>query len=206
MILVYAPGAGLGNEPPFDRCRSIADSSARLRCYDAAGSATEPTTGQKEPAARNSPTIGSWRLVRTPDPRGGPEAISIMRSADPLNSESEFVGLMLRCGHPDIQVLSIVIPPLPPRSRPIVTVGSGPDAQEVVGQVTPPGAAILLPGHISAKARVQWPRLNRIEFTVSHESGKFRGAVELTDFSAALEALTRACASRPPDARRRDPS
>ena len=129
-----------------------------------------------------------------------------MRSADPLNSEPEFVGLMLRCGHPDIEVLSIVIPPLPPRSRPTVTIGSGPDAQEVVGQVTPPGAAILLPGHISAKARAHWPRLNRIEFTVGHEGGKFRGTVELTDFAPALEALTRACASRPPDAGRRDPS
>src|SRR5262245_14711786 len=40
--------------------------------------------------------IGTWRLVRTPDPRGGSEAVSIMQTADVSRSDIDFAGVMLR--------------------------------------------------------------------------------------------------------------
>ena len=55
-------------------CRSISDSAEQLHCYEKA--AVDQSKGL-EPAIE-----GGWRLIRTVNPAGGPDAVSIIRSAD----------------------------------------------------------------------------------------------------------------------------
>src|SRR5437870_12087111 len=81
-----------GPEPAdLERCRAIADDAARLRCYEsAAGGAPGNPAGA-------SNLKGGWRLVRTHNPRGGEDAVSVMHTADPFRSDPDFAGLTLRC-------------------------------------------------------------------------------------------------------------
>jgi hypothetical protein len=44
-----------------------------------------------------------WRLLRTPDPRGGRDSIAVSRTADLLRSDPEFAGMMLRCTGGEIE-------------------------------------------------------------------------------------------------------
>ena len=182
---------GRDGDPALDRCRAIPDGPARLRCYD-------ESLPKAPPAATlgSSRDIGGWRLVRTPHPRGGPEVVSIMRAADPSRSAAEFVGLMLRCGAPEIEVLPVVIPPLPPRARPKVTIGSGSDVLEMDATVTSPGAAILLPRQASDAVRARWLRLPRLEIAIAHDGATIGGSVSLEGLVPALQALDAACGTR----------
>jgi hypothetical protein len=177
--------------PAVDRCRDISDGPARLRCYDQAAPKAPPAASPE-----TSRSTGAWRLVRTPHPQGGKDAISIMHAADPARSDPEFVGVMLRCGTPDIEVLTVVIPPLPPRTKPLVTIGTGPQTREVAGEVTPPGAAIRLPADVSAEARKEWGRTGRVDIVITRDGQAIRGSVELDGFTPALQALSVACAGR----------
>jgi hypothetical protein len=62
-----------------------------------------------------------WRLLRTPDPRGGRDSIAVSRTADLLRSDPEFAGMMLRWTGGEIELLFVLVRPLSPRSRPQVT-------------------------------------------------------------------------------------
>src|SRR5215831_14608371 len=89
----------------IERCPSIADSRARLQCYERA------LLGKGSPTASAPPTAAAqaWRLVRTRNPRGGDDAVSMMRTADISASDLEFAGAMLRCGDNGLEFLLVVI-------------------------------------------------------------------------------------------------
>ena len=65
-----------------------------------------------------------WHLVRTANPRGGPDAVSISHTADISRSDLDLAGLMLRCGEKSVEVMIVVVTPLSPRARPDVTIGA----------------------------------------------------------------------------------
>src|SRR5262249_17223849 len=85
---------------------------------------------------------GSWRLVRTPDPRGGPDAVSIMQTADAARSDIDLVGLTLRCSDTGFDVLVVFLKPFPPRAHPKVKLTTGSATVHLEATVIPPGAAI----------------------------------------------------------------
>src|ERR1700678_3016016 len=107
-VLIAATGAA-AQEAPKDlgQCAAIRDSMARLRCYDTAPSPLPPSRAQN---------VGSWRLVRTPNVRGGADAVSIMHIADSSRSDLDLAGLTLRCGENGIEALVVVVEPRPPRA------------------------------------------------------------------------------------------
>src|ERR1700678_1888794 len=74
----------------FEKCRVLGDDQARLACLK---NLLPKTTD--EPA--KSTAGDSWPLIRTPHPRGGPDAVSIMRTADTARSDPELAGLMIQC-------------------------------------------------------------------------------------------------------------
>src|SRR5580704_12431342 len=74
--------------PSIERCPSIADSRARLQCYERALSGKRPPAA----AAPSTAAAPSWRLVRTRNPRGGDDAVSMMRTANISASDLEFAG------------------------------------------------------------------------------------------------------------------
>jgi hypothetical protein len=70
---------------------AAADQTARLRSFEGASSYGARSTVF---AATNA---GTWRLVRTPNPRGGPDAVSIMQTADSARSDIDLLESTLRC-------------------------------------------------------------------------------------------------------------
>src|SRR5215471_7628564 len=65
--------AGVNDVGWHERCRLIEDQAARLRCFE---EAKFIVVQRREPDAFSS---GTWQLVRTPNPTGGPDAVSIMQ-------------------------------------------------------------------------------------------------------------------------------
>jgi hypothetical protein len=134
-----------------------------------------------------------WRLVRTPNPRGGPDAVSIMRTADLSKSDAELAGLMLRCAPSGVEILIILIAPLSPRARPQVITGSVGNETRFDATVVPPGAAILLPSDASALLNGPWQSLPEISVSVRYDQTSIQGTVPLSGLSAALGALRANC-------------
>ncbi|RAI43667.1 hypothetical protein [Rhodoplanes roseus] len=119
-----------------------------------------------------------------------------MRAADPVRSDQELVGLMLRCGDFDLEVLPIVIPPLPPRAKPSVTLGSLRGTRTYEGSAAPPGSAILLPSEAAANAKESWFGSPELEIGILHDGTTIKGVVALDGISTAVGTLTAACATR----------
>jgi hypothetical protein len=186
------PAAAQGglNENAVNRCRTVTENAARLRCYEESlfGS---PQSGSA--ATARTQLLGKWRLVRTPNPQsGGKEAISIMRGAELSGSDPNFAGLMLRCGETDVEVLVILIDPLPPRAHPEVKI----DGAAFDGTVTPPGAAIQLPSAVAVLAGSTWQTMPRLNFEVGESGKTVKGLVNIDGLKDALQILSTACSSR----------
>src|ERR1700687_3487569 len=84
-----ADATGSGPERGLERCRTIPDTALRLRCFE---DATSP------PATKTPATPDGWKLIRTPRPQGGGEAVSIIHTPDLMRSDPDLAGLMFRCG------------------------------------------------------------------------------------------------------------
>jgi hypothetical protein len=79
LVPVFEPSlvrAEINNVAALAPSLLMADQAARLRSFEENG----PTAAQSATPAPASG--GTWRLVRTPNPRGGPDAVSIMQTAD----------------------------------------------------------------------------------------------------------------------------
>jgi hypothetical protein len=177
----------------ISRCRAIADPGDRFRCYE---SLTPPVSPEPSPATPpdtgGAQNIGKWRLVRTPAPSNGKEAISITRPGELSGSDPDFAGLMIRCADSDIEVLVILISAMSLRAHPRVSI----NGQLFESTVAPPGSAILLPKNVVMAARERWPSLATLDLAVDNEGLITKGRVDLTGLQDALNALNAACASR----------
>ena len=187
-------GQQSGPNANLERCRTIADSAARLRCYEDATS---------KPAAKAVPQttgIGTWRLVRTRNPNGGPDAVSVMQTADITKSDLDLAGLMLRCGEGGVEVLVVLVDPLPPRAHPKVTVSAAGKSVDFTATVVPPGAAVLLPKDAGVLASGPWTAAAELSVQIDaaaadEEPKSVRGIIPLTGLGGALASLQGNCPS-----------
>jgi hypothetical protein len=184
--------AGAQGDPgaAFERCRTISDDAARLRCYEAAA---------PRPRVKGAPlAAGGWRLVRTPGPPGEKDAVSIMHTADTARSDVGLAGLMVRCAEHGTDMLVVMVAPLPPRARPQVTLRASGREARFEARVTPPGAALLLPPE--AQALLTGPRQTAAEPELSLEvvsdAATTRGVVPLAGLRLAMAGLAATCAGR----------
>jgi hypothetical protein len=83
-------------------------------------------------------------MVRTPNPHGGPDAASIMQTADTARSDIDLVGLTLRCSDTGFDVLVVFLKPFPPSANPKVKLTTGGATVRLEATVIPPGAAKFL--------------------------------------------------------------
>jgi hypothetical protein len=212
--IIAAAGGGVGQAPGqpvagpdsnFERCRAIIEDAARLRCYEAAtsnpGKAPLPQNPSPTPGPTVGPGTGPWRLVRTSNPAGGREAVSVMKTADLTKSDIDFAGLMLRCGDGNIEVLIVLVRPLPPRAHPKVTVTVGSKTTEFIATVVPPGAEVLLPQEASFLASGPWQAAAELAVEVGAVEGDdqptpIQGVISLAGLGAALARLQANCASQ----------
>ncbi len=177
----------------LEHCRAVTDDAARLRCYEAA---TKPSTNAIPQTL--GPGAGTWRLVRTRNPGGGQEAVSIMQTADITKSDIDLAGMMLRCGESGVEVLLVLVRPLPPRAHPKVTVSAAGKRAELNATVVPPGAAILLPKEASTLASGPWQAAPELAVQIDareSELNTVRGVVPLTGLGVALSGLRANCPS-----------
>jgi hypothetical protein len=177
-----------GQDSDFERCRAIKEDSARLRCYEEA----LPNRADKQ-----QPSVaGTWRLVRTPNPTGGADAISIIQTADISRSDLDLAGLMIRCAETTTEVLIVLVRPFPPRARPQVTIGTGSKRLDFTASVAPPGLMLLLPPEANALAAGSWQTEPELTIEVADEHAPIHGVVPLTGIGPALRQLRLTCASK----------
>src|SRR5262245_35098648 len=138
----------------------------------------------------------TWRLVRTPDPRGGPDAVSIMQTADAARSDIDLVGLTLRCSGTGFDVLVVFLKPFPPRAHPKVKLTTGSATVHLEATVIPPGAAISLPAEAATMVKGSWQLSLELAIEVEDDSTATRGVISLAGLGPALSLLTSNCPSR----------
>lgn len=173
-----------------DRCKSISDQLARLRCYEDA--ASPPKQGARPDGAGP----GTWRLVRTPNPRGGSDAVSIMQTADLSRSDIGLAGLILRCSERSFEVLIVLVEPAQPRARPQVKLTTSGSTIVLTTTVVSPGAALALPDEAVALVNGPWRSAPELALEVNDGDKVIRGVVSLEGLVPALARLMSHCPSR----------
>ncbi len=183
-----------GPNSNFQHCRVITDDAARLHCFESTTS--RPAT--KVAPHTLGPAAGSWRLVRTKNPGGGPDAVSIMQTADPTRSDLDLAGLALRCQNRGVEVLVVLVGVLPPRIHPKVFVSAAGQSVDFTATIVPPGALLLLPQEASELASGRWTAAAEAEVHI--EIGQVDGAptsisgiIPLTGLGSALPSLLANC-------------
>ena len=174
---------------PVDRCRLDPDGKG-MRCrtdFLTVGSANQPQLGNE---------LNSWRLVRTPNPAGGPAAVAAMRTAESARSDLEFAGLMLRCGEVAPDVLVVLVRPLPIHSHPNVAIDADGSSVNLIATVVPPGVLVLLPPEAAALARGSWRRSAEVKITVAEKGISISGVVSLAGLDATIPQLEASCPAR----------
>jgi hypothetical protein len=172
-------------------CPIIRDAVSRMHCNEGFGLNVAQTGAQAGPTADDA-----WRLLRTSDPAGGRDVVSIMRIADVSKSDREFAGLMLRCSEGSMQVLVVLFRVLPPRAHPKVRLAAGSSSVELTASVVPPDVSLLLPDDATALATGAWLAATELVVTVGDEQGTIRGVIPLLGFGRALALLRSNCRAR----------
>jgi hypothetical protein len=170
-------------ERAYERCQAIKDDAARLYCYKNA----ETSVGGQLPGM-----IGTWHLVRTPNPTGGRPAVSVMQSADLSRSDVDFTGLMLRCGESTTEVLIVLARYLKPGEQTKIGIQAGPSNMEFSGRVVSPGLLVLLPPQATTLAEETWQKLPELAVSVD-DGATIHGVVPLTGLNGALQILQVNC-------------
>jgi hypothetical protein len=175
-----------------EHCSRMKDERERMRCEKE----EDPSTKVSQPPP---PELGTWRLIRTSNPVGGPEAISIVKTANMTESDVEIAGLMLRCGEgATTQVLVVLVEPLPPRAHPKVTVVAGATTTEFTASVVPPGASVLLPEKASALIEDAWQSVPELSITIAENRRSIHGVISLAGIGTAMRTLQSNCPTAVP--------
>ena len=145
--------------------------------------------------ALSSELAGGWHLVRTHNPNGGADAISIMHTADTSRSDLDLAGLMIRCSETSAEVVIVLLPALPFRTRPHVTLGKPGDETQFEATVAPPGTAVLLPRDATTLVSGPWQALEDLFIRIDDGQSTIRGVVKLAGLEAAFKELQASCAA-----------
>lgn len=148
-----------------------------------------------EAGSRTSQLPGGWRLVKTPDPSGGPDAVSVLHAADTTKSDLNFAGLTLRCGQTGIETLLILLDPLPRGSQYGVLVKSGSTETPFEAKALQRGEVLLLPPGATALAGGAWQSVPELSVDIAGPS-PIRGSVALGGLAGALSTLSQSCPAR----------
>jgi hypothetical protein len=173
----------------FERCKAISSDQARLDCLKK----LLPN------ALSDAPTESAgaiWRLIRTPRPNGGPDAVAIMRTADTTQSDPDLAGLMIRCqDKPGLEVVLALLRPFPPRSKKDIVVTLGSTESILHAETSPPGTALVLPIDATIFTIGPWRELKQLSVTIRDPESDVRGVIPLDGIAPALAKLSASCPS-----------
>jgi hypothetical protein len=138
--------------------------------------------------------IGKWHLVRTPGPDKSGDIVSIMHTADALQSDPDFAGMMIRCQpRAALQIAFILITPFPPRSRPQVTVSVNHNGVRFQGEPIPPGSMIALPREAEVLAKGPWRSGSELAVDIENGANPIHGIIPLDNLADAISYLQANC-------------
>ena len=180
-------GQGRDVSQDFEKCKAIADDQARLNCLKnlIPGVSSKPAT---------STAVDSWPLVRTPHPKGGPDAVAIMRTADTSQSDPDLAGLIIRCAEkPGLEALLALVRPIPPRARRDVLITTGTTKSVLHAEALPTGTALLLPIEATAFTTGPWQNLKELAVTINDPEADIRGVISLEGIVPAMAKLSASC-------------
>jgi hypothetical protein len=171
----------------FEKCKMIANDQARLGCLK--NLLPNGSSGSAASAADDS-----WPLVRTPHPKGGRDAVAIMRTADTAQSDPDLAGLMIRCEEkPGFEVLLALVRPFPPRTKRDVVVTSGPTQSVLHAETSSTGTALILPIEATAFTTGPWQGLKELTVTIKDPETEIRGVIPLGGLAPAMAKLSASC-------------
>jgi hypothetical protein len=124
-----------------------------------------------------------WHLVRSKNPDGGPDAISVSHTADISRSDLDLAGMMMKCGEHGPEVVIVVVTPFPPRAQPELTITANGKEWHFVGRVVPPGAGLL------------WQRASELSVKVTSPEQSFQGVIPIEGLAGAFTELSVSCHS-----------
>jgi hypothetical protein len=174
----------------FQGCPSVMDHVVWLRCSQDRGPFPVQDV-RPGPASR-----GTWRFVRTPNPRGGPDAVSIMQTVDPSRSDIDLAGLTLRCSEREFDVLIVLLNPFSPHAHPKVSLTTRATKVDFEGTVISPGTIVLLPAEAAALVTRSWRSASELAVKVDDGGNAVQGVISLVGLGSALSLLTSNCPSR----------
>ncbi|MBV8765442.1 MAG: hypothetical protein JOZ66_11065 [Hyphomicrobiales bacterium] len=170
------------------------DVCAILSCYGKA-SRIRLAASNKPGAASSAqtPSGGGWRLMRTLNPHGGPDAVSIVHTADVSRSDLDLAGLMLRCAPGGVEALVIVLDPRPPSSKPLVELRIAGVAKKFETRIVPPFTALLLPPEAAALLTNIGLASEEVAIEIETQPSAVKGTVPLVGLGGALGELRASC-------------
>ena len=137
---------------------------------------------------------GGWYLLRSPNPRGGPDAVSVSHTANSSRSDVDLAGLMLRCGeHGATEFVVVVVTPFAPHMQPDVFIYANGKQWRFNAEVVPPGAELLLPADAAILAAGPWQLTHELEVQVRSPQQSFGGVVSTDGMADALATLRANC-------------
>jgi hypothetical protein len=136
----------------------------------------------------------AWRFGRILSPDQKDTFVSITKTANTLQSDPDFAGLMLRCSKGKVDILVVLIRPLAPKARPTVTIESDNASPAMFeGAIATAGAAVTLPEAASVLPGGQWRGLQSLSITVKDGHDAIKGQVDLDGLAPAYSNLMTSC-------------
>jgi hypothetical protein len=171
-------------------CLGASNAADQQRCRDT-------FSRQATSSSRTTPLAGGWRLVKTADPRGGTDAVSIMHTSDTAKSDLGLAGLTFRCGQLGIETIIVVLEPLPHELRPQVSIKSGSNQKLFGATIIQGGEAVLLPAE-TAKILVsaEWQSAAELSVNIEIKPDPIQGTIPIAGLGNALQVLSQNCTMR----------
>lgn len=158
------------------------------------GSASEQACLNR-PLIRVAAPASTWKFSRTQGPKEGESFAAITKTAETMQSDPDFAGLIVRCApRGKIDVLVALIRPFAPKSHPRVTLSSAAGGTLTFeASMTAAGAAVLLPDEVSAFAAGKWQTTPSLSVVVKESDSEIKGVVALNGLREAYNSLAASC-------------
>jgi hypothetical protein len=147
------------------------------------------------PSVEIAASSSFWKYSRTQGPKEGESFAAITKTAETMQSDPDFAGLIVRCAaQGKIEVLVALIRPFPPKSHPRVTLSSAAGGTLTFeASMAAAGAAVLLPDEVSAFAAGKWQKAPSLSVLVKESDSEIKGVVALNGLREAYHSLLANC-------------
>ncbi|GLR88541.1 hypothetical protein GCM10007857_52530 [Bradyrhizobium iriomotense] len=134
--------------------------------------------------------------MRTKNPSGGPDAVSVMHVADSSKSDLSLAGLNLQCGQKGVEVILVTLERRSRADRPKLALSTTGGRSEFEATVVQAGEALLLPQTAADLAAHDWQNSPQLSVEIEAKPAPIRGVIPLMGLAAAMKTLTASCPIR----------